>query len=277
MPRAGSQLQALLAGLAELYRAEGDGFPARVVGVSRAIIGADSYSYNHFGPSGPLGVHAEPIDGPTFPDAYAVFKQHVHEHPVLTHYRVTGDGAARRISDFVSDRQFRSLALYHEFYRHTAVNYQAVITMPLPGDGLIAVAMGRHDSDFSDGELELMDLLRPHVAQAAAIADVLRPPPPGTVPGPDGAPLLTARQASIMRLVEAGHADRQIARSLDISTRTVHAHLRNIYRALGVSSRTEALARLRSGEAGPAALRLTPVGRAAAGARGLPGEAGQDQ
>ena len=247
MPRAGSQLQAVLAGLAELYRAEADDFPARVVGVVRAIAGADSYSYNHFGPCGPLGVHAEPLDGPTFPDAYTVFKQHVHQHPVLAHFRATGDGAARRISDFLSDRQFRSLALYHEFYRHTAVNHQAVITMPLPGDGLIAVAVGRQGSDFSDGELDLLDLLRPHVAQAAAIADVLRVPPPGTLPGPDGTPLLTARQASIMRLVEAGQADRQIARSLGISTRTVHAHLQNIYRALGVSSRTEALARLRSG------------------------------
>ena len=247
MPHAGSQLRELVAGLAELYRADAEDFPARVVGVVRAIIGADSYSYNHFGPSGPLGVHAEPIDGPTFPDAYAVFKQHVHEHPVLRHYRVTGDGAARRISDFVSDRQFRSLALYHEFYRRTAVNYQAVITMPLPGQGLIAVATGRHGPDFRDTDLELMDLLRPHIAQAAAIADVLRLPPASTLCGPDGAPLLTARQASIMRLVGAGQADRQIARSLGISPRTVHAHLQNIYRVLGVSSRTEALARLRSG------------------------------
>ena len=247
MPHAGSQLRALLAGLAELYQPDAGDFPARVVRVVRAVAGADSYSYNHFGPGGPLGVHAEPFDGPTFPDAYAVFKQHVHQHPVLAHFRATGDGAARRISDFLSDRQFRATALHQEFYRRTRVNYQAVITMPLPGDSLIAVAMGRQSSDFSDTDLELVDLLRPHVAQAAAIADVLHLPPPRMLPGPDGAPLLTARQASIMRLVEAGHADRQIARSLGISTRTVHAHLRNIYRALGVSSRTEALARLRSG------------------------------
>jgi DNA-binding CsgD family transcriptional regulator len=247
VPLSGRQTRELLGGLAELYRPDAGDFPVRVVGVLRAIAGADSYSYNHFGPNGPLGVHAEPLDGPTFPGAYTVFKQHVHEHPVLAHYRATGDGTAHRISDFLSDRQFRSLALHHEFYRHTDVNYQLVVTVPLPGDGLIAAAVGRHRSDFSRQELELVDLLRPHIAQAAAIAGVLRLPPPSTLRGPDGAPLLTARQASIVRLVAAGHPDRQIARSLGISTRTVHAHLQNIYRALSVSSRTEALARLRSG------------------------------
>jgi DNA-binding CsgD family transcriptional regulator len=247
MPLSRRQFRDLMSGLAELYRPGAGDFPVRVVSVLRATAGADSYSYNHFGPGGPLGVHAEPVDGPTFPGAYTVFKQHVHQHPVLGYFRDTGDGAARRISDFLSDRQFRSLALYGEFYRHTGVNYQVVITMPLPGGGLIAAAVGRQGSDFSAEELERLDLLRPHIAQAAAAAGVLRVPPPSALCDPDGTPLLTARQASIVRLVAAGQADRQIARSLGISTRTVHAHLQNIYRALGVSSRTEALARLRSG------------------------------
>jgi hypothetical protein len=36
------------------------------------------------------------------------------------------------------------------------------------------------------------------------------------------------------------------ARALGISTRTVHTHLQHIYRALNVTSRTEALARIRA-------------------------------
>jgi DNA-binding NarL/FixJ family response regulator len=62
---------------------------------------------------------------------------------------------------------------------------------------------------------------------------------------PDGSEVLTRRQARIVELIAAGHSDRAIGRALGISTRTVHAHLRNIYRALDVTSRTEALARLR--------------------------------
>jgi DNA-binding CsgD family transcriptional regulator len=47
-----------------------------------------------------------------------------------------------------------------------------------------------------------------------------------------------------MQLVAAGHPDKVIGQILGISTRTINAHLQNIYRTLDVSSRTEALARL---------------------------------
>ena len=48
-----------------------------------------------------------------------------------------------------------------------------------------------------------------------------------------------------------GLSDRGIARALGISTRTVQAHLQHTYRALDVTSRTEAVARLRALGAAP--------------------------
>jgi hypothetical protein len=48
-----------------------------------------------------------------------------------------------------------------------------------------------------------------------------------------------------LQLVSAGYDDRSIGRLLGISPRTVHTHLQHVYRALGVTSRTEALAQLR--------------------------------
>jgi DNA-binding NarL/FixJ family response regulator len=61
-----------------------------------------------------------------------------------------------------------------------------------------------------------------------------------------GRPLLTPRQTRILQLVAAGNPDRAVARTLGVSVRTVHTHLQHIYRALGVSSRTEALAHVRA-------------------------------
>ena len=91
---------------------------------------------------------------------------------------------------------------------------------------------------------ELLDLLRIHVGQAAAIALLAQPGPAGS---PDAAnPLLTPRQTRILQLVADGQSDRGIARTLGISTRTVQAHLQHTYRALDVTSRTEAVARLRA-------------------------------
>jgi DNA-binding CsgD family transcriptional regulator len=44
-----------------------------------------------------------------------------------------------------------------------------------------------------------------------------------------------------LRLVAAGFTDLEIARQLVLSPRTIHAHLRSIYRKMGVGSRTAAV------------------------------------
>jgi len=51
---------------------------------------------------------------------------------------------------------------------------------------------------------------------------------------------LTARQAEVLRLLARGWTDAQIADELFLSRRTVHAHLREIFRKLGVSHRSAA-------------------------------------
>jgi DNA-binding CsgD family transcriptional regulator len=239
-----STLRQLSDGLAELYApASTPGsldYAARVVDLAARLVPADSCSYNHIGRGGALLAWLiEPADVGTFPGGIQLFQQHLPEHPILAHVRATGDGRARRISDFLSDRQFRSLGLYRDFYRRCGVDYQVAISVPAPGGGLIGVALNRQRHDFSPADLELLDLLRIHVGQAAAIALL-------TQPGPAADPLLTPRQARVLQLVADGQSDQGIARTLGISTRTVQAHLQHTYRALDVTSRTEAVARLRA-------------------------------
>ena len=50
---------------------------------------------------------------------------------------------------------------------------------------------------------------------------------------------LTEREHEIARLVAAGRTNREVAEQLVLSTRTIEAHLRNIYGKLGVRSRVE--------------------------------------
>jgi DNA-binding NarL/FixJ family response regulator len=51
---------------------------------------------------------------------------------------------------------------------------------------------------------------------------------------------LSSREEEVLRLVAAGLANKQIARKLGISERTVKAHLTNVFQRLGVTDRTQA-------------------------------------
>ena len=55
------------------------------------------------------------------------------------------------------------------------------------------------------------------------------------------APPLTERELEVIRALAQGMSDRQIARSLDISEKTVRNHTSNIYRKLHIYDRTQAV------------------------------------
>jgi DNA-binding NarL/FixJ family response regulator len=54
-------------------------------------------------------------------------------------------------------------------------------------------------------------------------------------------PELTARQLRVLSGLSRGLCNKELAKELWLSEQTVKFHLSNIYRALGVSSRTEAI------------------------------------
>lgn len=55
-----------------------------------------------------------------------------------------------------------------------------------------------------------------------------------------GRPQLTAREVEVLTLVRDGLANKQIAKKLEISERTVKAHLTSAFSRIGVSDRTQA-------------------------------------
>jgi len=58
---------------------------------------------------------------------------------------------------------------------------------------------------------------------------------------PAEASRLSERERQVLELAARGAANKTIAKELSMSTRTVEAHMRNIFDKLGVSSRTEAV------------------------------------
>lgn len=264
------------------------------------------------------------------------------EHPISRHVRATGNGAAMRISDLMSQAEYHDMEFYRDVYAHLGVEYQLAFLLPGPKTIRIGITLSRSDRDFTDEERDLCELLRSpiaaihanatreallsetvrhHVAsdpsaaliacdgeqllalddratflvarlhrqdtpagrafaawldEARAGSVMLEDPLPDRhhttwsddlgcleirhIPGRDGNDLLVVhdlspdptsalraiglrpREADVLELVMTGCDNRKIADRLAITQATVKKHLENIYRTLGVSTRTAAAA-----------------------------------
>jgi LuxR family maltose regulon positive regulatory protein len=70
--------------------------------------------------------------------------------------------------------------------------------------------------------------------------------PPRPLPPAGAGPLLTSREQAILRLLESGSSNQEIADRLIIGVSTVKWYLREIYEKLGSANRTQAVARARA-------------------------------
>ena len=64
--------------------------------------------------------------------------------------------------------------------------------------------------------------------------------------GPELQEPLSQREQEVLKLINEGYANKDIAEKLSVAPATVKAHIRNLYGKLGVRRRTEALARARA-------------------------------
>lgn len=106
-------------------------------------------------------VHPETLelDTPTF-------NRWLHQHPLIGHYRDTGDGRALKISDFLDADGFHALDLYAEFFGPLGIEHQMVMTLPSRQPHVIGIALNRCNRDFDERERERLNALRPHLALA---------------------------------------------------------------------------------------------------------------
>jgi DNA-binding NarL/FixJ family response regulator len=112
----------------------------------------------------------------------------------------------------------------------------------------VRVLVGRACAALGDEDTAALELeaARDVFAQLEAATDLARVAAhlPGAAPSETHG--LTGRELEVLRLVAAGSSNREIAEALVISEHTVARHLQNIFRKLGVSSRTAASAVVRN-------------------------------
>ncbi len=88
------------------------------------------------------------------------------QHPLIDYYIHSGDGSAKKISDFWSQATFRASALYELVYRPMQVEYQMSITLRTIRSNVVAIVANRSHVDFSERDRAVLNTLRPHLVQA---------------------------------------------------------------------------------------------------------------
>ena len=233
----------LVDGLTELDDPEGFAGLA-LPGLAR-LVGCDSLSFTVLGAeAGQVSVTRHP-DGISSPGSVAAFVAYVHEHPLANHYRKTGDARPIMMSDFLSRQDFHRLNLYGEYFRWIPVEYQIAFGLPAAGSAIIGIALNRAESDFTEDERDLLNVIRAPLTTALERARQRQRAREGLAAATSGAfpglADLTDREIRILRLAALGRTNSAIAHVLDISPRTVAKHLEHIYRKLDVTSRTSAV------------------------------------
>ena len=122
------------------------------------------------------------------------------------------------------------------------------LELALPGTPPARLWTGRMARDFTSSSREVLELLRPHLAEALEGARLREIVAGGARPeaiidhGALAARGLTHREVEVLELVACGCTNKQLGLRLGISPRTVQKHLERIHSKLGVSTRTAAVA-----------------------------------
>jgi PAS domain S-box-containing protein len=144
--------------------------------------------------------------------------------------------AARRIVGDVTGRQFISVVAPAEFGRARELFARKVVGQEKVTDAAVVV-IGR-DGARIGVDVSSVPLVRgSHVVGVfGQVSDVREEP----IDHPELH--LTPRQAEVLRLLERGKSTVQIAEELHLSRETVRNHVRHLLRAVGATSRLEAVA-----------------------------------
>jgi DNA-binding CsgD family transcriptional regulator len=192
-----------------------------------------------------VGYPELPLDA----ELVAALERHVPEFPLTRHTRPGGPGTPIRRSDLQSMTAFRGSGMYWEVARRIGVDQMVAMALT-HGHRHVCISLNRAHQDFAPAQVDLLTQLRPLLTRR--VARLAAPPVNGPGPGPAD---LTVRQRQVLALVAEGLTDVAIGHRLGCSPRTVDKHLEHIYRRLGVSGRTAALAtaleRFRSAAAAP--------------------------
>ncbi|GAA4605696.1 DNA-binding CsgD family transcriptional regulator [Actinoplanes octamycinicus] len=173
-------------------------------------------------------------------------------HPGFAAFRAGAlrPGTSTAWSDVTNLRELRRNPLYTDFFAPRGTRDQLLCVFRLNRREGHLLSFNRSRRGWTGRDRAVVELISAHLARALARrAELTRLRRALTRrdtldAAADRLAALTPREREIVEELGRGASDRDIARALGIRERTVHKHLEQAYRKLGVNSRTQAAALL---------------------------------
>jgi DNA-binding CsgD family transcriptional regulator len=245
--------EALLDFLLEAVADEGTTpFPADVLAGLRRVARCEAVSYWEWGPLEELEFSLAADDPEPILAVWRAYPQ-VRQDDPLPGGEWRGSplpnrewlGRALAISDFISDRQFRSGGLYAEVCKPLGVRAVMKVFLPTGGATGASLVFDTTRSRFAETDRLTVARLVPHLAQLRRNAHARRTYP-ALIDSTAAARLrllrLSPRERVVLARAAAGETNAAIAQALFVSPGTVRKHLEHIYDKLEVRTRTQAAA-----------------------------------
>jgi len=174
-------------------------------------------------------------------------KGHWRDHPLMT-AAARGELAPTTAERVVgSQRVWRSSPARNFLVAQAGCDQMASVVLHGGPDEVCAVAFGRFGRDFTDAQLELLSAVQPmlqaierHARAMERWSQTLAVPVHEAEASLHDAEL-SARQVEVLALLAQGLTATAMGRRLGCSPRTVHKHVENLYRKLGVQDRVTAV------------------------------------
>ena len=195
-----------------------------------------------------VGFIDEPIANDFFWRHQSVWATYMHEHPVLMHFLREPMSGPRKISDFLSHRDYRRLGLYSEFYGQLDTEYQLVANVSSGADWSVGLVVNRSNSDFAERDREVLTVLQSHMRRCyatqrrrALVSDFNRGQLTEELHDNLMRMGLTRREAESLFFMAMGKSNPDMAALMSISLETVKQHVRAVLDKLGLPGRATAM------------------------------------
>lgn len=219
------------------------------------LIPGDSHSAQELRPDGTiLGPARYPPDyfarHTSIEQSWEDWRATFFEHPVASRVWKTGKPVLAAFSDFLTVREYHNLAIYQKVYRLYPIEDQLMFGWLTPAGGVLGFGITRDKRSFTRKNKDDLAALGPHLELACRNAERFSQhvyassfPLEQTREAARRAGL-SGRQAEVLLAVLGSPKISAAASNLGVSVLTAKKHLENIYRKLGVGSKTEALTML---------------------------------